>query len=172
MNVRRQEGGMVVEAPLARLRELALVIPRPGCDWEERPRFGPPASSEAVTAFERAAGFPLPADLRTFLAECGAVVGMSIHNGYWVGDVERLARSIARDDFPHSVSDELAAPMATDGGGNAFLVSSSGRVWRWDHETGRVLEVAGSFAAFLDRVAADWAAFVADAPGWRFLDWG
>src|SRR5262245_46612323 len=159
----------MVEASLARLRELALAIPRPGCDWEQRPRFAPPASPKEVAAFERAAGFLLPADLRTFFAATGAVVGMSVHNGYWLGDVEQLARSLTRCDFPHSVAGELTVPVATDGGGNAFLLSASGRIWRWDHETGSVSAVAASFAEFLERVAADWAAYVADTPGWRFL---
>lgn len=155
----------MVEASVERLRELALAIPRPGCGWEDRPRFDPPTPAEAVTGFERAAGFPLPADFRTFLALTGGVVGMSVHNGYWLGGVERLAPA----DFPREVAGEPAAPVATDGGGNAFLLSAGGRVWRWDHETSSVSEVASSFAAFLVRVADDWAAFVADTPGWRFL---
>jgi hypothetical protein len=159
----------VVEASLARLRELALAIPRPGCEWEERPRFDPPPPPEQVAAFERAAGFALPADLRAFLASCGAAVGMSVHNGYWVGGLEQLAHSLARADFPGSVAGEPTAPVATDGAGNAFLLSASGRVWRWDREAGTVSEVAGSFAGFLTRVADDWAAYIADTPGWRFL---
>jgi hypothetical protein len=73
---------VTVQAVMTRLRELALAIPRPGCEGEERPRFDPPPSPEAVAAFERAAGFPLPADLRAFLADAGAAVGMSVHNGY------------------------------------------------------------------------------------------
>src|SRR5262245_44958899 len=105
----------MVKTSLARLRELALAIPRPGCDWEERPRFEPPPTVEQVNAFERAAGFALPADLRAFLTDCGAVVGMSVHNGYWVGGVDGLARSIARGDFPRSAAAEPAAPVATDG---------------------------------------------------------
>lgn len=72
----------MVEASLTRLRQLALAIPRPGCEWEDQPRFDPPATPEQLAAFEQAAGFPLPADLRTFFAACGAVVGMSVHNGY------------------------------------------------------------------------------------------
>lgn len=159
----------MVEASLARLREIALTIPCPGCEWEDRPRFDPPASPEAVAAFERAAGFPLPADFRAFLALTGAVVGMSVYNGYWVGGVEQLALSLARGDFPREVSGEPAAPVATDGGGNAFLMTSAGRVWRRDHETGSVSEVARSFAGFLARVADDWAAYVAGTPGWRYL---
>jgi hypothetical protein len=40
---------------------------------------------------------------------------------------------------------------------------------RWDHETGSISEAAACFAEFLERVAADWAAYIADSPGWRFL---
>jgi hypothetical protein len=122
-----------------------------------------------VDAFERDAGFSLPSDLREFLADCGMVVGMSVHNGYSVGGVEQLARSLSRGDFPRSVAEDSAVPVATDGGGNAFLLSSNGKVWLWDRETGSVAEVAGSFSEFLARVADDWTAYVADTPGWPFL---
>src|SRR5688572_8323216 len=91
----------MVEKALRRLRELALMLPREGCEWEERPRFDPPASPKDVVAFEGAAGFPLPADLHTFFSLTGAVVGMSVHNGYWVGDIARLTRSLAHADFPN-----------------------------------------------------------------------
>ena len=115
-----------------------------------------------MAAFERAAGFPLPTDLRTFLADCEAVVALD--QGIWIGGVEQLIRSTG-EDFPRSVAGELAVPVATDGGGNAFLLSSSGRVWHWNHETDRVTEVSASFADFLERVAADWAAMVAPTSG-------
>ena len=155
----------MVQGSIARLRNLALAIPRPGCEWEEQPRFDPPASSEEVAAFELAAGFTIPSDFRTFLAETGAVVGMSVHNGYWLGGVARLDPAA----FPRVSGSEAVAPVATDGGGNAFLLSATGRVWRWDRETGSVSQEAESFAAFLSRVADDWAAYVKDTPGWRFL---
>jgi hypothetical protein len=148
-----------------RLRELALALPRPGSAWEERPRFAPPAFPESVAKFEQAAGFSLPTDFRQFLASAGAVVGMSIHNGYWLGDVERLALS----DFPQSAESEPIVPVATDGGGNAFLISAGGRVWRWTRETGELHLLALSFTDFLARVVADWEAYVTDKPGWRFL---
>lgn len=160
---------MSVEASLARLRELALALPRPGCDWEERPRFDPPPTPDAISAFETAAGFQLPADLRRFFADTDAAIGMSFHNGYWIGGVERLVDFITYDVCSRSVEGEPAAAIATDGGGNAFLLSASGRVWRWNHETGAVSPVAESFGAFLDRVVADWEAYAADTPGWRFL---
>ena len=108
---------------------------------------------------------PLPSDLRAFLTACRAVVAMSVHNGYWVGDVESLARLVGRNDFPRLVAWEPAVPVATDGGGNAFLLTSSGRVWRWDHETDNMREVAASFADFLERIADDWAAYVSDTQG-------
>lgn len=155
----------VVEALVMRLHELAASIPRPGCEWEEQPRFDPPAAPDAVAAFEQTAGFPLPVDLRAFPALTGGVVGMSVHNGYWLGGVDRLARA----DFPREVAGEMVVPVATDGGGNAFLLTARGRVWRWDRETARVLDVSASFVEFLDRVVSDWAAHVADTPGWRYL---
>jgi hypothetical protein len=155
----------VVEASLLQLRELALKIPRPDCEWEVRPWFDPPALPEAVAAFEQTAGFPLPLDFKVFLANTSGVVGMSVHNGYWLGCVERLTTA----NFPSMVAGELVVPVGTDGGGNAFLLSEKGRVWRWYLETGNVSEVATSFTAFLDRVAADWTAYVADLQGWRYL---
>lgn len=159
----------MVEASLSRLRELAQALPRPGCEWESRPTFDPPESAESVAALERAAGFPLPADLRAFFALTDRVNGLSIHNGYSIGGAESLAALVGSDGVPREVPDGLAAPVASDGGGNGFLISQAGRVWCWDHETGRVWLVAESFGAFLERVVADWTAYVADTPGWRFL---
>ena len=91
---------------------------------------------------------------------------MDVHNGYWLGDVKRL---IERGSFPRVADGESAIPVATDGGGNAFLLGASGKVWRWDHETDRLQFVAASFDAFLERVADDWAAYIAEQPGWSFL---
>jgi hypothetical protein len=94
---------------------------------------------------------------------------MSVHNGYWLGGVEQLSQSTARADFPHSVEGGPVVPVATDGGGNAFLLGPSGRVWRWDHETDSLVEIADSFQSFLERVADDWEAYLTDRPGWQFL---
>jgi SMI1 / KNR4 family (SUKH-1) len=160
---------MSVTTTLARLRELALALPRPGCEWERRPTFDPPATPQSVADFEHLAGFAFPADFRAFFAETNAVVGMSIHNGYYLGDAKGPARSLHRKDFPSIVKGERVAPVATDGGGNAFLLSAIGHVWRWDHETDKVEMIAESFESFLEKVADDWAAYVSDKPGWRFL---
>ena len=42
---------MVVQT-LSRLRDLALALPRPGCEWESQPTFDPPATAEEVANFE------------------------------------------------------------------------------------------------------------------------
>jgi len=149
---------MSVDGSLAKLRELALALPRPGCDWEETPTFGPPATEQSLAKLERVAGFILPAAVRTFFTLNDSIIGMSVHNG-----------SAERGDFPRTVSSQKAIPIATDGGGNAFVLAENGSVWRWDHESERVVQVSSSFEVFLERVTADWAAFVAGTPDWTFL---
>ncbi len=156
---------MAVETSLSRLRELALAFPRANCEWEEQPHFAPPATRQSVVEIERCAGFVLPSDLRTFLEQTNTVIGMSIHNGYWIGGIEGLLSG----SFPPIIQDESVLPIATDGGGNAFLISYSGHVWKWYHETGKVVKVATSFDAFLERVIADWEAYLAGTPDWDFL---
>jgi hypothetical protein len=159
---------MVADA-LNRLRRFTEVFPE-----GEGPAFSPPASADSIQAFESALGFPLPPDLREFLTLCDAVVAMDIHNGYWIGGTTGLTRSIGRGDFPGIIDSGgervPVAPIATDGGGNAFLLTASdGRVWRWDHETGGVSPVAGSFVAFLERVAEDWERAAAGDADWTYL---
>lgn len=156
---------MAVEISLIRLRELALTVPRSDCKWEEQPQFAPPATPQSIVKIESLAGFVLPNEFRTFLEQTNAVIGMSIHNGYWIGDVERLAS----DSFPRVIHNESVLPIATDGGGNAFLLSCNGYIWQWNHETGNVVQVATSFNAFLEQVVADWEAYLADTPDWDFL---
>jgi hypothetical protein len=155
---------MAVQALLRRLRELADTL-----DDCERPTFHPPASADSVSAFERVAGFPLPQDLKVFLAHVGAIQAMSIHNGYWLGGIEQLTRNVQAGSLPGVAERERAVPIATDGGGNAFLLSDSGRVWRWNHETRAVRVVSPSFIDFLKRVVADWQAWGEGTPGWHFL---
>lgn len=148
------------------MRQLALALPRPGCDWEDRPRFEPPLTGQSVIELERMAGFALPGDLREFLGQTESIVAMSVHNGYWVGSIKPL---IEGNTWPRVANGEVTIPVATDGGGNAFLLGANGQVWRWDHETDKLKLVAASFGAFLERVAEDWAAYVSEKPDWRFL---
>lgn len=157
---------MSIATTVARLRQLALGMPRPGCDWEDRPRFDPPATQQAIAALENAAGFPLPSELREFLEQSDSVVAMSVHNGYWLGGIRHL---VDGDGLPRVVDGGAAIPVATDGGGNAFLLSSSGAIWWWNHQTGKTKVVADSFLAFLERVAEDWSAYIEEWAGWRFL---
>jgi hypothetical protein len=157
---------MSVATSVARLRELALALPRPGCDWEDLPRFEPPQTSQEIAELERTAGFGFPAELREFLEQTDSVVALSVHNGYWLGGIKKLLNP---DGLPRVVEGEPAIPVATDGTGNAFLLSASGAIWRWDHETGKAKAVAASFGAFLERVVEDWAADIDERPGWRFL---
>lgn len=157
---------MSVATTLTRFRDLARAFPRPGRDWEDRPRFGPPATSQSLVELERTAGFALPQDLRDFLEQTESIVAMSVHNGYWLGSIREL---IDRDSFPRVAEREAAIPVATDGGGNAFLLGASGHVWRWNHETDELKLVAATFGAFLERVAEDWAAYVSGKRNWCFL---
>jgi hypothetical protein len=160
---------MSVGESLNRLRELAAAMPRPGCDWESRPEINSPATREKIVEFENAAGFPLPTDLRAFLHDTESVDGMSVHNGYWLGGIGALIKLIDSGTCPREAEGQRVAPIATDGGGNVFLIAESSRVYKWNHEDGRVMRVAESFADFLERVAADWNAYISDTPGWQFL---
>jgi hypothetical protein len=99
---------------------------------------------------------------------------MDVHNGYWIGGTTALTRSVSRGDFPRTIESGgetvSVAPIATDGGGNAFLVTAhDGQVWRWDHETGTLAAVAVSFGAFLERVARDWERAASGDANWEYL---
>jgi hypothetical protein len=157
---------MTVETLLTRLRELAQAFPRPGCDWESRPVFLPPEDRAHVAAVLAELGEPLPADFLEFLRLSGGVVARSVHNGYQLCGADM----ICTDDWPPNRiagtnGEEHVVTVAYDGGGNAFLLSPSTQlVWRWDHEAGGVRQVAASFTEFLERIAADWEAYVTDQP--------
>ena len=159
----------MIESLVSQLRQLGDEIPRDGCDWETPPVFAPPAKPNAIARFEGVAGFELPSDYRAFLATTESVVGMSIHNGYWIGGLDRLAKGMKAQEYLRTLGGELVAPIATDGGGNCFLMGRDGHVWRLDRETRRFTQVADSFTEFLERVVADWTAYVRETPDWHFL---
>ena len=106
---------MSVATTMTRLHELALGLPRPGCDWEDRPRFEPPATPQSVIELERMAGFALPGDLRAFLEQTESIVAMSVHNGYWLGGINKL------------VEGDTFLPRVAEGGGSD---SRGHRRWR------------------------------------------
>lgn len=160
---------MSIHEILCRLRELARAIPRNGCDWEDRPTFTSPASPEDISTLESLVGFALPADVRSFFSEADSVIGMSIHNGYYIGGTLQISASLQRNDFPQHVDAEAVMPIATDGGGNSFLLGRSGKIWKWDCETKNAAYVIDTFGGFLNLVADDWNAYVFGTEGWHFL---
>jgi hypothetical protein len=161
---------MTVEQALIRLKELAEMFPREECPWEDRPTFEPRTDEKFLEEMRKKLGKALPDDLLAFFRICDAVVAMSIHNGYWIGGAEQLIRSAARGDFVPRIENDDVFPIATDGGGNAFLISAEvGSVWHWKHETGATRLVATLFGQFLERVVADWEHFAVSDDEWSYL---
>jgi SMI1/KNR4 family protein SUKH-1 len=99
---------------------------------------------------------------------------MDIRNGYWIGGPAELTRSMRRHDYPTRFDAHgqpaHAIPIATDGGGNAFMISVDvGSVWRWDHGTGAVACISSDLAEFLRRVAEDWVHDLDGDDTWNYL---
>jgi hypothetical protein len=158
-----------INEALVRLRAAARLFPA-----SQQPSFHDGASAQQVDALEKTLGHCIPEDLRVLLRACDAIVTMDVRNGYWVGGTDTLVRSYARGDFPRAISDgptEAAAiPIATDGGGNAFLARvSDGSVWRLDYETGAIERIAATIDGFLLRVAEDWEHEAAGDLEWSYL---
>ena len=160
---------MGIAGTICSLRNSAEMVPRPEFPWEERPTFSPPPEADELETFEKAGGFQLPPEVIEFFRETDQVIGMSIHNGYWIGGVSKMTLLAHEDRIPRAIDDQPVLPIATDGGGNLFFVSGAGHVYRWWHDSEESLRVSKSFAAFLQRVAEDWTAFVLDTPGWSYL---
>ena len=132
------------------------------------------ASAESVRSLENELGLGLPDDLVEFFLLCDAIIAMSVWNGYWIGDLKKITIPAFRDFFPTTVDGssgpEPTIPIATDGGGNAFLVSlTNGSVWSWPRETGAVSIIARSFKHFLERVVADWEHAIINDGNWKYL---
>jgi SMI1 / KNR4 family (SUKH-1) len=158
-----------VEGLLGRLRSVAQQLAA-----EERPTFSPGASTDAIVGLQAILPAPLPNDFIDFLRACEAVIAVNVWNGYWIGGINQLARSVRRGDYPAMLSDEAREaavfPIGTDGGGNAFLMSlQSGQIWKWDRETGNAQNVAATFAGLLERVAEDWEHFLSGDKSWHYL---
>lgn len=157
---------MTIESVMARLRSIADRF-EPQRGDEQPPRFDPPATARQIAGLERRSG-PIPDDLRAFLLTSAQVVAMDIRNGYWLGG--RVTLDPRPDDRWFGLGAPPVIAVATDGGGNSFLLSPArDAVWFWDHETGQTRPVADSFTAFLSRVADDWEHDAADAPDWKYL---
>jgi SMI1-KNR4 cell-wall len=158
---------MSIEHSLKRLQEIAQQLPREGCVWEKRPTFKPGATEELLYKFQTASS-AVPADLMRFLRQGEEVIAMGVHNGYRIGGLHWM--SSYRPEMQPAVESNNLIPVASDGGGNVFLVSrSSGHVLHWDHETRKLAAVANSFADFLARVVSDWEHYVSDERNWKYL---
>jgi hypothetical protein len=161
--------GISVDAALSRLREIAASFPR-----DSRPRFAKGATPARVDALESARG-PLPPAVRTFLVACDQVVAMDVWNGYWIGGTRGISRMLAREDVPKTVvlrgAKMPVCPVATDGGGNTFLVVLDGPpiILKRNHETGELEQVADDFESFLERVAEDWRHAALEDGAWSYL---
>src|SRR5437660_1715278 len=110
---------------LNKLREVAKAMPQPGCDWESRPEFIPPPTREELELTTRSLAVPLPEDVSEYLALCGGIRGMSVHNGYHLCGASDIVKMNSHSDGwpPTELStDGGAEPVLTialDGGGNA-----------------------------------------------------
>jgi hypothetical protein len=136
-----------------------------------RPSFSPPATAEKILELELVLGTSLPEPIHDFFTQHDSISAMDVWNGYFVGGIDVILRSLKRGDFPRVVESRPVIAIATDGGGNAFLTpsDSDGPVWKWLHETGAVTEVARDFNAFSDRLADDFRMFADGNDRWQYM---
>lgn len=155
-----------VKSALARFWSAADLL-----DDYDRPTSNGPATPEHIALFEAAIGCPLPPDARDFFQAHDSISAMDVHNGYWIGGLAILARSVSRGDFPTEIDSRSVFPIGTDGGGNAFLATAGegGPVWKWRHDVGESVLLAGSLAEFLGRLADDVRAFADGETHWNFM---
>ena len=163
------------EQRLATLVALAARVPNIDSSYElEQPEFLAPAAEESIAALEALLPAALPPGYRACLRACGGFIAMDVWNGYQLFAPELVLRMRGEVAVPTAIPlDGVAHPciaVAGDGGGNLFLLTlPSGPVFKWLHETGRTVQVADSFGAFLDRVALDWEHFIEGDGDWRYL---
>ena len=160
---------MTITSIVEKLRDLADKMPREGCDWEETPTISIAANSGAFDVYQRLAAFQFPKDLMQFFSITDLVSGMTVHNGYTIGGIDDLVRSIQRRDFPIHIDSVPVVPIGTTGNGDAFLIDSRGVAYLWRHESGSTTIVADSFSSFLQRIADDWHAYIYDVDDWEFI---
>lgn len=137
----------------------------------EQPTCSTPTTPQQVAQFDTAIGWAIPSEVRDFFAVHAAITSIDIHNGYSIGDLTILARSVAGGDFPDSVDSIDVFPIGSDGCGNAFLMvrAGSGPVWKWRHDVGDFAIVANSFSQFLTRLADDFHAYAVGQTDWDFM---
>jgi hypothetical protein len=136
-------------------------------DWQA-PTFGPPATTDEIAALRATLDIPLTARLKQFLTQHRAIVAMDIWNGYWLGC--SAVGPLRLPNLPALFhSGVRALPIATDGGGNAFLEVSGGPILHWNHGTGGMTAVAPDLTCFLRLIATDWEHAAEDDASWLYL---
>lgn len=158
-----------IERAVAVLRDCAGAFPE-----QDAPAFDLPATAGQIEALRKASRGFLGGQFEEFLRVTAGIVAMNVRNGYWIGGPNELTRALKRGDLPLYLSaSNRGTPVvtvATDGGGNAFLVDvDTGAVWFWDHETSAERLVAADFVAFLRRVAEDWRHAAAGDETWDYI---
>ena len=101
---------------------------------ETAPEFCRPATKSGLDSLARSSKRALSADPRAFLSLHRAIVAMDVFNGYWLGASKsgRLVLPSTPTAAKLTSDAEPVIPVATDGGGNAFVQSvQSGSIWRW-----------------------------------------
>jgi hypothetical protein len=141
----------------------------------ERPEIGRPNDEKIVAAFEQTLSEKLPKDFIAFLCDYDSIVAMDIWNGYWIGGLTSIKQMMEQKSFPSRCTEASKSyhliPIATDGGGNGFLMAlgQNNLVWKWWHETEQMDLVAKSFSDFLERVKTDWEHFLRKDYAWQYL---
>lgn len=119
-------------------------------------RFSPPAREARLDEVARRLGAPLPADLRSLLAETDGVLGAFLVDVVWPVD------RILADNREFRTRPNFAGPYVSldgllffwdNGGGDQFAFGSNGRpgVLVWQHEDDARRVVAGNLADYLSR---------------------
>jgi hypothetical protein len=176
-----------IDAVLRDLKTLGAAIADADFGYQvEAATFQSGTSASRLEAISAMVVEPLPDDYRYFLAQCAGFSGMDFHNGYVVHTPEEVVRVLGQGGAPKNVKTADVAipvlPVASDGGGNVFLLQLRPpcAVLRWDHELGgedavsagdpSLRAVADSFASFLERIRDDWRHFLGPDPAsWTYI---
>ena len=176
-----------IDAVLRDLKSLGSAIANDDFGYPvEEATFEQGSSASRLEAISAIVGEALPVDYRYFLEQCAGFAGMDFHNGYVMHTPEEVVRLLAPSGAPKRVKTLDGAlavlPIASDGGGNVFLLQlrPPNVVLRWDHELGgedavssghpALRPVADGFASFLERIRDDWRHFLGPDPGsWNYI---
>lgn len=177
-----------IEAAIARLREAARRVPLLESPYPlHGPHLGPACCEAEIEELEQVVRGSLPSEYREYLATCRRIDAEDVFCGYFLFSPLRIVGGDgSRPRFHVKLRGQLdevwVVPVGGDGGGNLFVMgtteNASGVVWKWNHEhpvrfdgmaQEGLMQVASSFAEFLERLATDWEHFVGGDRGWAYL---